>query len=499
MPRAIDSLPADALAGLTAQSANILRATLIDQFKLFYPYLCLTQYWWRYRCDEIGTRTTDENGRFTFLLPYNCNGDKPDIYVWAEFPIGGVNQTIYRPPVRCNTYWNYTCGSDIIIQVTDPRVPTCDPNSDPDGCLVAVMSIGAGASVDEIQANGLTSTGAPFGGTLEPRVDFSRTDLINKGITHYRWSYRRLTGPDGVTPDVSTWQPLTRDVYRHYRVFVDGDLSYPSDRMGPDPAGPAVDTVRIQPPTPPADGDVWFNTNEHVDLASGYFETRHLPGTPANAQAGDDLAAGQYELKLELFEAASAVPIEFEPNGVVLKVANMAAPFPEDVNTTGDAPEYRRIRNGAGHTVAFRMVLRVDNNFCQAHIIPASGSATDCGIINADGTSTIELGFQARHPNHFARYTHTVERGDEQMVAIAATSGVAGNADANGFVQAPPFEYRRNFVAATLLATCPQAAFAQLIDVDATATNGYSRISSYDRSDIGAFALVSDCPPCDCD
>lgn len=493
------TLPNDVLAGLTSASPTVLRSTLIDRFQLFYPYLCLTPLWWRYRCDHLGTRTTDANGRFSMLLPYNCLGDRPDIYVWVEYPINGTDETVYRPPVRCNTYWNYQCGSDIVVNITDPRVPTCDPEGDPDGCLVNVLSIGRTVSVSEVGSDGLLAGGNPFGGTLEPRVDFSRTDLIDKGITHYRWRYRRLTGPDGTTPDVGTWQDLSRDVYRHYRVFSGGILSYPSERLGPDAAGPAPNTIRIKPPAPPAPGIEWVTTNERVDLASGYFETRSLAGAPATRADGDDTSAGLYELRLELFDGGSATPIEFEPNGVFLKIADIPAPFPTGTITTIDAPESHRIRNGSGNTVAFRMVLRVDNNFCDAEVFAASGSATTCGIIKADGSSTVELGFRARHPNGFANYSHTLERGDGLAVPVAATSGQAGAPDANGFAQAPPFEYRRSFVASSLLGTCPQAAFAEVIDVDALATDGYSRMSGYDQTDVGAFALVTPCAPCDCD
>ncbi len=496
--RPIDTLPGELITGLSSSSESFLRSTLIENFYLLHPYFCFTPFWWRYRCDQIAVRTTDASGRFTVLVPYNCLGDKPDVYVWVEYPINGTDQTVYRPPLACNTYWNYACGSDITINITDPRVPTCDPEVDLTGCQVAVMSIGPGVSIDEIQTDGLTTGGSPFGTTLEPRVDFSRTELIAKGVTHYLWSYRRLTDPNGIDANVGGWQPLDRDVYRHYRVLTGGILSYPSDRLGPDAGGPAPNTFRIKPPAPPAPGIEWTTLNEHVDLASGYFETRKLPGAPATRADGDDTSAGLYELKLELFKVGSAAPIEWEPEGVVLKVPDIAAPFPEGTVTTVDAPESRRIRNLAGNTVAFHMMLRVDNNFCQALVFAASGASVDCGIIEAGPGTTVELGFRARHPNGFANYSHSVERGDGNNVAIAATSGTAGGADATGFVQAPPFEYYKSYAAGDFLTgtACTQAAFAEIIDVDATGTNGYSRLGGYDQTDVGAFALVEPCEEC---
>ncbi len=470
LARPIDTLSGELITGLSSSSASFLRTTLIDNFYLLHPYFCFTPFWWRHRCDEITVRTTDADGRFTVLVSYNCSGDKPDIYAWVEYP----------------------------INITDPRVPTCDPEVDPTGCQVAVMSIGPGVSIDEVQANGLTTGGSPFGATLEPRVDFSRTELITKGVTHYLWSYRRLTDPNRTSPNVGGWQPLDRDVYRHYRVLTGGVLSYPSDRLGPDAGGPAPNTFRIKPPAPPVPGIEWATLNEHVDLTSGYFETRKLPGAPATRADGDNTSAGLYELKLELFKVGSAAPIEWEPEGVALKVPDIAAPFPEGTISTVDAPESRRIRNLGGNTIAFHMMLRVDNNFCQALAFAASGSSVDCGIIEAGPGTTVELGFRARHPNGFANYSHSVESGDGNNVAIAATSGTAGGADATGFVQAPPFEYRKSFAAGGFLTgtTCTQAAFAEVIDVDATGTNGYSRLSGYDQTDVGAFALIEPCKEC---
>lgn len=325
-------------------------------------------------------------------------------------------------------------------------------------------------------------------------MDFSRTDLIAQSITHYLWSYRRLTGPDGTTPNISTWKPLDRDVVRHYRVVSDGLLSYPSFPLGPDLAGPAPNTFQIKPPSPPAPGSDWVTLDERRDLASAYFETRALPSVPETRTDGDDPAAGRYELKLELFKTGSAAPIEWEPSSVALKIPDVNAPFPAGTVSTIDAPDDYRIKNGAGNTVAFRIALWVDNNFCTAEVFDASGSAVNCGIIEAAPGATVELGFRARHPNGFARYAFGVTRGDGANVTPANTSGSAGGADTNGYVQAPPFDYRRTFVGSVLLGPCPQAAFAEVINVDATATDGYIRLSRYDQSDVGAFALVAPCP-----
>ncbi len=488
----VDLLPERTIAALSSPVASVVRGAILRDYQILIPYLCFYPRWWRYRCDELAVVTTDSNGRFGRFITYNCLGDKPDIYVWVEYEIGGTFQTVYRPPIPCNTRWNYVCGTEITIPITDPRVPVCDPEPDLEDCVVAVMSIGRNVSVSEVQtaagaSEGLVTGGAPFGGTLEPRVDFSRTCLIDKGITHYRWSMRRLTGPDGTTPALGAWEVLDSSVYRHYRVFQGGVLSYPSEQLGPDAAGPVANAFKIKPLNPPSPGTEWVTLNERVDLASGYFRSRDLPGAPASRADGDDSSAGKYELKLELFKTGSAQPVEWETEGVEMKISDQPAPFGTGTVTTVDAPAYNRITVG-GNTVAFRMVVHVDNNFCQAEVFSAaSTSPSVCGVLPAGPSDQVTLGFLARHPNGFATFDFDVERGDNAIVPIAEATSSA----LNGYVEAPAFEYRKTITASLLLGACPQAAFAEEIYVNARATDGYSELSLYDARDLGAFALTT--------
>jgi len=169
--------------------------------------------------------TVDEQGRFDTTIWYRCFLDQPDLYFWVEYFINGVWTTVYRPSIGCHTYWNYACGSEVIIRVTDPRVLPCSPAPDLPGRQVAIMSIGNAVSMFEIQGSaagaseGLTTAGEPFGGVLEPHVSFSRSALIGSGITHYRWSYKRLTLSDGITTLSDTWHAMDRQVIRHFRVI----------------------------------------------------------------------------------------------------------------------------------------------------------------------------------------------------------------------------------------------------------------------------------------
>lgn len=508
-PSGID-LPLELHARLRSPNPLIVRAALVDNWKLLLPWLCWRPWPWLYRCDEVAVVTTDNQGRFEATVVYPCGGDKPDLYVWVEYDFGAGFETIYRPPIACHTYWDYVCGTEIVVRVTDPRVPGCEQEPDLPGCQVVVLSIGTTVAVREVQTTGTTEGqtigGEPFGHSLEPRVDFSRTELIvTKNVPYYRWSYRRLTAPDGgggpvdaSSVPLNTWAPLTRDVYRHYKL----GTSYPSELMGPMPSGPAPapNLFRIRPQNPPA-GTEWVVLDEHVDLATGYFDTHLLAGATTASPTVPDLAAGRYELKLELFDAAGAL-VDWTAKGIDLRITDQDAPFGTGMVTTSPAPSYNRILGPGGHTLGFRMVVRVDNNRCYAEIAPVGGTVTPdpvCGFHNYASPSDIAgLSFVARHPNHFATYTFSTTRGPGPEVAAAATSGVAGEAGTSGYLETSDFTYAKGIPVSALLGACANAAFAERLDVYATATNGYGTLSGYNAADNAAFALALPCPDCNC-
>lgn len=512
----ITALPVEVQTALASSSAQVVRQVLVEQVRLIIPYLCLWPWWWRFRCDEIAVVETDALGRFQTVIPYLCSGDKPDLYFWVEYEIDGTFETVYHPPIACYTYWNYACGSEVTLHVNDARVPSCDDEPNLPGCQVQILSVGHQVSMSEIQGpgvavadEGLTSDGRPFGGKLEPRIWFSRTTLRDgKDIKYYRWSYRRLSEGDG-TPLASpgAWSALTRTVVRHYaKPASGGGVTHEPYALGPVSVAAQTNLFEIKPADVPPGGIEWTVVDEREDLASGHFVTAALgSGADACEKAFD--AAGKYELKLELFKANGAL-VDWTAEGIDLNITDIPAPFGTGTVTASNATNYYRILNGVGHTMAFRMVLRVDNNCCAAKVEPVSGvglNITPCGFIEyAPGAST-NLNFKAEHANGFADLNFSVKRGVSDQVHAASASGKVGavsiltNDASHAYTLTLPSDYKEVFAVTALLGVCDRAAFSQALHVWAKATDGYGRLSNLDAFDHDGFALSQPCPPCECD
>jgi len=516
---ALPVLSMDIQRRLASDSVSLLRRTLADYYQvLILPYLCYWPWFWPWlSCDELAVLETDPQGRFDTTIWYLCGGDKPDLYFWVEAFIGGSWTVVYKPPLPCNVDWNYVCGSEVTIRVTDPRVPVCEEPPDLDGLQVAVMSIGNNVSISEIQASGagqgLTTSGGPFGGRLEPHVWFSRAALISAGITHYRWSYQRLTKADGSAVSDS-WHAMDRRVIRHYAMIEntppDYPLSFPAYNLGPDPAFGSKNLFQIQPinvpVTPPAGSTItgwaaWLDARE--DLASAFFMSHQLAGGDAA------LAAGNYQLKFELFDSSGNL-VNLSDSGILLKEADQAAPFGSGTVTTKPAPDHHRIKDGSGKTIGFKLVLRIDNNPCEAQIYTVSGPGltvdANCGFVRYAPGAGANIRFQARHRNDFAWFRFEIHRGPSIKVpeASAPAAGITtvGHtpADAvNGFVPNASHVYAKPVPVVTLLTSnkppsspdCTSAAFAETLYVWAKATDGWHRLHHLDaRGTPKAFALA---------
>jgi hypothetical protein len=502
------SLPYELKTRLLSSSSQIVRDSLVANIELLRPYLCLWPYWWRFRCDEITVVETDGTGHFEASVKYLCNGDKPDLYFWVEYLIGGVLETVYRPPIACNTYWNYACGNEVVIEVDDARVPACDDEPDLQNHKVQIISIGRNVSMSEIHGNGssvvnegLTTGGAPFGGKIEPRIWFSRSNLLAKGIKYYRWSYRRLTEGDGaVLTTPGPWTQMTRTVVRHYAKLAAGDVTHEPYPLGPFSVGTESNLFEIKPVVLPAGGIEWSVMDEREDLASAHFETHKL-GSGADACAKALVAAGKYELKLELFWNSGAKVTDWEGEGIDLEMTDVAAPFGTGTVTTDDAPNYNRIKSG-GKTEAFRMLLHVDNNCCSAGIDaligPGLGLATQCGFYEVLPTSSVTLGFTSGHPNDFATFSFSVKQGVTSSVNLASASGRVGDSPipsndspaTHAYMLSGSAHYSELFTASELLGGCTRAAYSEALHVWTMTQNGYGRLHGLDAFTHAGFALT---------
>ena len=493
-------LPNKVQFAFQSNASSIVRRALLDNLDLVRPWIC---HWpwlhrWFYTCDELRIVTTDEQGRFDTRIWYPCAGDKPDLYFWVEYAVGGSWTPVHRPPIPCNIWWNYPCGTDVTITVTDPRVPGCGEKPELYGKQIVIKTIARQVSMGEINREpsvidpaataraGTVKAGwlhptreSPFGATLEPRVDFG-AGLKPAGITHYRWRYRSL----GSVLE-SDWISLTADVFRHYREVPAGPLAptiYKSVRVGPDPAVSGGHFFEVEPALP-AGGEDWEVQDEGYDLASAHWDTTLVPD-------------GKYELKLELFRVAGGVATRVDLTAEAIGVNEIDDPAPLTSSTyvavaaTGD-----RLLVEGGHVVGFRLVVHVDNRRCFGTIdsvsVAPGNNDTKCGFLEYAPGAAATVVFRAHHPGNYATFTFNVSR-VATPIGPASAVGLVDDTSANGFTRSGD-QFSKSIAVTTLLnegvippeTPCIRAAFGESLGVYALATNGYGRLSSYDAPNAG--------------
>lgn len=495
-------LPASTRAALAASSITVVRRALLDNAVLLRPWICHWPWIWPYlhRCEEVAVLTTDAHGRFDTTIWFQCLGDHPDLYFWVEYPVEGSWETVYHPPIACNTHWDYVCGTEVTIRVTDARVPGCWDQPEVLGKKVVVKSIGPDVSMSDINRASIPAE-APFEGTgkagelahgyltewgtkqvafgdvLEPRVDFG-DGLGTANITHYRWSYRPL----GSTSD-DDWTPIRARVARHYRkaTLPGAPTEYGAVELGPD-----ADDLFVIDPALPADGEDWEVLSEHFDLASAFFNTQ-----------APDVWEGKFELKLELFRKVGGVAqrIDLTAEAVDLYETSNPAPFLGDVVHTA-APTSGRLHTeeispGVAHVFGYRLVLHIDNRKCFGTIedvtIAGIGSGP-CGFLEYDPAvmPAVTLSFRARHDGDFGAFRFLTTRVATHLPAASA-HGLTQDAVINGFVRVGD-TFTKNVPVATLLGEgvapgdglCVRAAFAEGLYVYALVVNGYRRLWELD-------------------
>ncbi len=453
--------------------------SLTENMEVFFPIFCWHWPWfvWKIKvCETI----TDCYGRFTCCF-YNgwLNPDTPDLWFRVRQTINGTDTVIYeKHPIACNTFWNYACGSEVKLYVSNPNARTCcdEPPIDADGDWVILEAIGTisphairGTSLDPLTSvaidghdRGWTRGNGPFGGLIRPRLRF-RDTLRSKGVLYYRVSW----APTGTDPaDLGAWQVLATPVGRHYIHEVGGHPVYSTWNVGPKSVGTVTNLFEIPPSAPPVGDWAIPPGYELDDLTSAYFNTYSL--VPA-------ASAGKYDIKVELFDTAGNM-VNLATKGVKWYVPSL-----DDLSGTIFTDDASLPGLNLVHGNAFVMTLQVDNNFCTAVIAPptigANGANPDCGGLEYHAlTDSVLMAFEASHPNQFATYAFNVYRGHAN--GVGSDSGPVGIGS-----------HSISSAVSDLLGTCQTAAFSENLWVYATATDGWRRLWEYDRGDVFAFML----------
>jgi hypothetical protein len=496
---------------MLANSVEILRTRFIELIPKWIYRLCWIDWlepFFKYHKHCFRTVMTDDSGRFSALMFYPCN-DKPDLYFSVDQWQGSAWESIYKPSIRCGTHWNYQCGSEIILVVTDPAAIPCspqDPVTPPDdiGTWIMPYMVGgmpvfgnpsAGSALNGwVKPNGYVDytagglgllANSPFGGTLGFRLGYS-SSVPSAAVKYYRFSYRK-TG-------ALAWSEMSMPVGRHYVHEVPGQLpTFPVYQLGPNTIGSQGNVFEFKPDSPPAPlatdpaGTItyWPEDDWFGDIYSAFLNTTSLPGNPEGA-------AGQYEIKIEIFNASGVqVPVGAAFNFIV----------PETITSGGVTARVAEVQEIANNAFIFK--LQIDNNLPTASIdapaISASNVTDACGFLRYQSTlDPVSLAFHAQHPNNQAVFRMGLIRGTEVIEAASVagypqvgTSPVAvqDGLAAHAYIGDSAGNYAQTYSASVLLEGCENAAYAISLGVYGKATNGWGRIG-YDDSDLRAFALA---------
>ena len=106
------------------------------------------------------------------------------------------------------------------------------------------------------------------------------------------------------------------------------------------------------------------------------------------------------------------------------------------------------------------------------------------------------LNFLAGHPQDYAHYGFGITKGNSNNVPVANSSGYVTQSNnlyaistiLNAGVQKDLYQKEVNV--SKMLGSCKMAAFAEVLRVYATHTNGANRLNEYDASDVAAIVLA---------
>lgn len=526
----LPELSLDIRQNLSSTNLNTVRETIAKNYAILHPWFCYWPWWWPYfyRCRELAVLYTDANGRFDTNVSYLCFGDKPDIYIWVEYLINGVWTTVYDPPVPCNTFWNYSCGSNINIQITDPRVPgNCCCDCPIPGELVWIRSVGSTSVAHINQVSyfqpppdqsvpydriGLTDAAAiyddflvttvgdfkrPFGGSPSLYMGFG-SDLPNAGIYYYRWRYKQVANASliPVSDIYKALEPIGGVVNKSYEyTYIDshGDTQFGANsvKLGPFTVG-GNDNLYIIPPVQPnmapfsvpETSPLWFEQTYNM-YTMNFDSTQLKNGTMAGGN-------GLYEFELQLFDQAGNLLTN-------IPKATFKIPDYNNADFSVNAPDGLLESPTPATANAFNILMRIDNGHCSANIFTVNVNGTPasidcCGFVSykpGGVEADLELSFLATQPENFAVFSFGVVKGTCGDVPIADASGMVIDS-ASGYLLSGGI-YSKHFTPSELLGTCydggtGKAAFAETLTVIAMATDGTYRVQN-DAGDVAAFAL----------
>ncbi|HEY0503368.1 MAG TPA: hypothetical protein VGD42_07725, partial [Lysobacter sp.] len=482
------------------QQALIANALVIRPLLCwFWPRLVTTQL--------VATATTDECGHFQTLFFQGCNNhDTPDLYFKAKQKLfGWLDVYIYAPtPIACYTWWNYTCGTQVNLYTSSPWARTCSPCPPvigPPGKnrWVAFMGIGVtglnhvyGASPElagstTADNRGLTDGGAPWGGLMLPRLEFSPA-LEAAGVRYYKLHCRKVGGAD---------IPLNGTVTHYYRHDVPtptGDLPvWSPEILGPVPVddgmGNQVPDLFKIPFASVAPEGVW-DAPPDVGEIREHFASAKLPSQSiapgmsydaAGATVGTD-TSGKYEVQVDLFNAQGQ-PVDIAALGIIYAV-------PKAPNSAGEVHTVDAATLGLVSGNSLIITLHVDNNRCFASIdaptIASVAADPCCGVLKYHHGDDVTLAWQAKHPHGFARYSFGVVRGASPVIA---SGSVPVSASTSPDDYSADFLLNHNLPAGCPADGCPVAGFSENLYVDSMATDGWGSELGYDASAVRAFVL----------
>ncbi|MET3980391.1 hypothetical protein ABIB62_002993 [Mucilaginibacter sp. UYP25] len=528
------TLPENIQNAILSGSMESFNKTIANNFNLFHPYLCWWPWFWPYfyKSTPIATVVTDCHGRFNYNMFY-FKANHPNVYVWVEVLINGVWVTVYKPAISCHTYWNYACGTDINVSVTNPAVRPCFCDSPAiEANYVWVKSVNRGVSVRSIQqqetasghldnAVGLTAYSnkgniSPFGGGFSLVLQFG-DGLAGFGVTHYRWTSQLLKdaylGNNVGSPE--TLGGSVAKAYSHWIQVAPGDWEHVPGSFA---LGPYLDST----------GKVMYKIPHiHASADTGLADAVWDTGIDTDAININTVGwtPGLYQFTIELLNNnGQVVPLNYNPFKVS-KIATDGGPAVGDTIDADLAGNGYVKRDVSNHVTGFNFLMRVDNDYCYAGISDAlvDGHSTDteCGTGYYDDkfNDKVDLIFQAGHAHNFATYGFNVYKGNSGALGAAASAGTSANANnllnvttgdnvyditqvTFGPAQAPPAvqnpinrvanmdQYHKAIGVSDMLGTCTMAAFSENLNVYATHTNGNDRLSQYDAHYIAAIAVA---------